>query len=438
MKKIKMKNIIKNKNSFGRLFYNDKFLLIFSVFLAFIIWTFNVNSNQETYNWTVTDIPVSIPKLSDDLQIFGADNLTASVRISGNTLVVQSMTSDDVYVTASNVGELTEVGQKTMKLTAQKSGVKTDYEFASTVSPSEVDVYVDKYVSREISITDSVKHSDVDESLYIAQGILSQQTVTIQGPETYVNSIASVCAVENIDEALTQTKTITDVPLVFYDADDNIVKSTYITSNITSVDVTIPVYQVKNISIDPNIVNMPDNLTFDDSLVKVTPSSINLIIQDSSVDADNISVTTEDIDFSKLTFSNTLFEAKLIIPSGCRNIDETDSVKVQFDLSGMSSKQLDITNFNVIGQSAENKVVSQKSVRVTVIGPKDQISSIKAENITGVVDMSKSNATSSQYSEETLRFDINSKFLDCWVHGSYKVDVVTKASDETSDESSSE
>ena len=425
---------IKNRFSIGKLFYNDKFVIIFSVFLAFMFWVFAVSTSQDTSYLMINDIPVSAPELSDELQVFGIDNLTASVRVSGNALVIQSMSANDIYITASNTDELTEIGKKTMKLTAKKSGVKTDYEFASTVSPAKVDVYVDRYVSREIPITENVKFNNIDSSLYVSQSVLSQSTVTVQGAESYVNKIAEVRAEEEVNETLSATKKITDVPLAFYDANGERVDQTYLTFNITSVDVTVPVYQVHEIDVKPNIINIPSSLEFDESLISVEPSTGDIVFLDENNAVDTI--YTEEIDFTKLNLENNTFKSNLVIPTGAKDINSVGSVTVKFDTSDMTQRTIAVNKFEVIGQSSDKVTkVTTKSINVTVIGPTSQVSSISSGNITAVVDMSESNASSSQYSEEPVTFGINLKFSECWVYGSYQVDVVTSNASEVSESS---
>ena len=69
----------KSKFSIGKLFYNDKFVMLFSIVLAFILWINVSATSQETRYLTVTDIPVSLPELGNDLHFFGTDNLFAGL-----------------------------------------------------------------------------------------------------------------------------------------------------------------------------------------------------------------------------------------------------------------------------------------------------------------------------------------------------------------------
>ncbi|MDD6490520.1 MAG: CdaR family protein [Clostridia bacterium] len=411
----------KSKLSIGKLFYNDKFVMVFSVFVAFIMWVVVSTTSQETTIFTVTDIPVTLPELSNDLRFFNTEDLKAEVKISGNAIVVASVTNSDIYISPTDTSKITEPGTYTLNLVPKKSGVKTDYNFESTVSPSKIDVYVDRYAEREITITDKIDVSSVDSSSYASTTILSQQTVKITGAESVVNSIAEVNAEYKFDNTLSKT-TVVKAPLVFYDSSGNQITSEYITSDITSVDATVPVLKLKTVDIVPNIINMPDYLDFDNSRIKVTPSEINIAAPDDIIDTIK-SISTSEIDFSKINIKNNKVTASLVIPSGCRNLDQITSVDVEFDMTGMTSKTLKIDRFTVINEGNDRKpTVSTKSLDVNVIGPKEQIENLTSAHLTAVIDMQQKNNFIG-FVEMPVTININSKFSSCWVYGNYTADV---------------
>lgn len=417
----------KTKFSFGKLFYNDKFVMFFSVLVAFIMWILISTTSQETTIFTVTDIPVTLPELGNDLKFFNTDNLKAEVKISGNAIVVASVTNSDIYITASDTSKITEPGKYTVDLVPKKSGVKTDYTFESTVSPSKIEVYVDRYAEREISITDKIDVSSVDSSSYASSTILSQQTVKVTGAESIVNSIAEVDAEYKFDTTLSKTNVV-NAPLVFYDSGGKKINSDYIKSDISSVDATVPILKLKTVDIVPDIENMPSSLNFDKSRIKVNPSTLNIAIPDDMTSTIE-SIKTAKIDFSKINLTNNKVTVALNIPSGCKNLNQISSAEVTFDMTDMVSKNLTIDKFTVINESSDRKAtVSTKSLNVVLIGPKNQISSITAENLTAVIDMQQKNNFVG-FVEMPVKININSKFSSCWVYGTYTADVnVTQSS----------
>ena len=419
-----------SKLRLGKLFYNDKFVMCFSILLAFIFWLYVASTTQEASVFTVTDIPVTLPELTHELKYFNADGIKAEVRISGNALVVATVTSDDIYITANDTSFITQPGNYTLDLVPKKSGMKMDYSFDSTPTPSSLNVYVDRIAEpREIEITDKIKVSSVDENSYASATILSQQTVKVSGAESVVNSIAQVCAEYEFKSTLSQT-TVVSAPLVFYDSDGKKIDTKYITSDIAKVDATVPVLKVVNVSITPSVTNMPDTLNISDR-IKTEPSVIKLAVPQNM---SNITeVLTENIDFSKVSLTNNEFETSVTIPSGSRNIDGTETVKVTFDMTDMDTKTISLTNFSIINEGLDRSTsVTTKSLTIKMIGTKDQLASITASNVTAVVDMSAKTSSFIGMAEMPVSININSKFDKCWVYGSYTVDVTSVQKSEES------
>ncbi len=410
-----------SKFRLGKLFYNDKFVMCFSILLAFVLWLYVSSTTQESSVFTVTDIPVSLPELTHELKYFNTYDVKAEVKISGNALVVATVTSDDIYITASDTSFITSPGTYTLDLVPKKSGMKTDYSFESTPSPSSLNVYVDRQVEqREFAITDKIKVSSVDEDSYASSTMLSQQVVKVSGAESVVNSIAQVCAEYEFKSPLSQT-TVVNAPLVFYDSEGQKIDTSFITSDITRVDATIPILKVVTVDIKPSILNMPATLDLSDRIT-VEPSTVKIAVPNNASGITEI--LTENIDFSKVSITNHEFEVGLSIPSGCRNIDGTDKVTVTLDTGDMNTKILTLTNFTVINEGAEQTTeVSTKSLNVTLIGPQEQLSSITASNVTAVIDMSLKSSNFIGLAEMPVSVNINSKFNKCWVYGSYTVNV---------------
>ena len=413
---------IKNKISF-KLFYNDKFVMFFSILVAFISWIYVASTTQESSIFTVTDIPINLPELTDDMRYFNTDDIKAEVKISGNALVVTNVTKDDIFITAADVSFIDAPGDYTIDLVPRKSGVKTDYSFESSVSPSSINVFVDRYdEGRMIPITDKVAVNSVDPSCYASQTLLSRTTVMLSGAESVINSIAEVDAIYTFTETLSQT-TVVKVPLVFYDGKGNEISSKYITADVTEVDATVPILDVKHVPIIPKINNIPEKLDFDNDLIKIEPSTIELAVPKN---LNVTSVSTSAIDFSQLTKENNSFTVTLEIPSGCRNINSVETSEVSFDMSGMSEKTMTLTssNFVIKNQGAEqNAVVSNKSLTVKVIGPTSRVNLLSPLSVTAVIDMSDKSTVTEGYVERPVTLEFKDPFAQCWLEGSYTVNV---------------
>lgn len=410
---------IKNKLSF-KLFYNDKFVMFFSILVAFISWIFVSSTSQDATIFTVTDIPINLPELSNSMQYFGADNLTASVKISGNALVVTSVTSDDIYITASDVSQITKPGTYNIDLIPKKSGLKTDYSFESTVSPSSIDVFVDEYYEKEFTISDKIVVTKVDPSLYASVTKLSQTSVKVSGAKSVIETIDSVCAEYTFVSSLSET-TVAKVPIVLYDNSGNKIESSYISLDITQVDATVPVLEIRELNVTPKITNIPDYLNFEDDFVKVEPSVTKVAVPKN---ASITEVYTTEIDFSKVTPENNKFELDMEIPSGCKSIDNITTASVTFNTDKMVTKKIKISDFVLTNVGADQTAeVTTKSIDVTVTGPSGYMNKLTSSGITAIVDISDKSTLTDGMAEIPVKLSVQSRYTNCWIQGSYTVNV---------------
>lgn len=426
---------IKSKINFGKLFYNDRFVMFFSIILAFFIWLNVSATSQETRYLTVTDIPVSLPEIGNDLRFFGTEGQTAEVRISGNSLVVASVTSSDIFITAADTSQLTSPGTYKLNLVPKKGSIKNDYNFDSTVRPSSISVYVDHYTEREINITDKIDVSAVDKDHYAATTTLARQTVTVRGAEAVINSITEADAEYSFTDSISETATV-EASIVLRDINGDRIPMDYITMDTDTVVATVPILKVKTVDIVPSIINAPDSFMFDSDIISVEPSSIRLAVP-GDITEDIHSITTGNIDLSKVDLVNNSFTVDLKLPSGVRNLEQVTKADVEFNRDALSKKIITINKFTIINESENRKTtVSTKSIAVTLIGRKEQINQITASNITAVVDMS-SKVSFSGYGSMPVSISINAKFTSCWTYGTYEVDVnVADTAQESSEVSS--
>ena len=88
----------------------------------------------------------------------------------------------------------------------------------------------------------------------------------------------------------------------------------------------------------------------------------------------------------------------------------------------MTSKKFDVENFSVEGlPSGYSCEVTSKTISVTVIGPKDEVEALKADDIVAVIDAkSISGKVGSVDMPVTFKFSTSKS---CWAYGEYKANV---------------
>ncbi len=419
---------IKNKIGF-KLFYNDKFVMFFSVLVAFIAWICVASTTQESSIFTVTDIPINLPELTDGLRYFNGNDIKAEVKISGNALVVTGVTKDDIYITASDTSMITGPGEYTLDLVPKKSGVKTDYSFESSVTPSNIKVLVDRYVEgKTFQITDKITTPYLGKGKYKSKTVLSRQSVKISGAESIVNNISEVCAEYEMQSELTET-VVLRAPLVFYDKNGDKITSSYITPEFTDVDATVPVQDVLEIPVtvrirlaDGSIVSTADHLPEPVGCV-AQPDKVRLGVPDPTGE---YSVITDVIDFTKAGRDNDTFTVPVEISAGCNNIDNIENVTVTFDFSKVKEKTLVLnkSRIKVLNQgSDQTAAVTNETVTLTIYGPEEEIKQLTVNDLEATVDIGEKSTRAEGYEEMPLDLKFTGAAQNCWVNKEYTVNV---------------
>ena len=120
----------KNQNkkrtfSIGKLFQSNRFVLVFSVFAAIVLWFIMAFNNTENRARVIYDIPIdttlSDEAVAQDLRVFEVSDKTARVSVTGNSFVVNQLSSGDIKVSASLTSNITRAGTYTLNLTATKN-----------------------------------------------------------------------------------------------------------------------------------------------------------------------------------------------------------------------------------------------------------------------------------------------------------------------------
>ena len=419
-----MKTIRSNKLKFRDIFNNDKLILLFSVIISFIFWIILAFGDSETKPVTISDINIDIELSStaqeDGLKVFGGKDINGEVSVTGSRIIVGQLTKSDIKITAPMASSITAPGNYTLELVPQKSGILTDYEFSSGVTPGFVTVMVDRYREAEFTVENGIKYQS-DPAYFAGTTTFSSPKVKISGPESEISKVKKIVAEDEVQDVLKASRTIYKVPLVMYDSYDEVISSDLIVMSTVSEDVTIPILLRKTLPISAQFTNQPEDMSYFDSRITVEPKEIEIAGPEEMFGEYN-SVLLEPIDFSKVDLSNNVFDQTVVIPSGCKNLSNTYQARVTIDMSGMRTKTFNVSNFSILNKG-ENKdaKVSTSSVSVTVIGPYSQINTMSSSDIVGEIDL-KGKESFTGLTEMPVTFKVKN-YGHCWSYGSYNVNI---------------
>lgn len=419
-------NEVKKKKSFGELFNNEKFMIVFSIFVAFCIWVGVAAGSGETKDFRISDIPVTMDlsedAMNDNLTVVSVNGVpvqmfTATVRVNGNSVTVGSLTTSDIQVYGSNLGNIVTSGTYNVTLSARSQGVKSNYNIVS-VSPSEVTIVVDRNIEKEFEIESQITASSPSE-YYMGSPTFSSKTVIVKGPEQSVSKVAKAVVNTTIEKELTETTTLQSLDVTLLDSDGEVIDDDSLVIEPAVVDVTIPVLIKKTVPIVLNCENKPIGMNID-NFITVDPAEIEIAASGDIIDSiTSISIGT--LDFGKLEYGTEYMEFEIVMPEGVRNLNNIDNARVRFKFSDLTSVQKMISAFQFV--NVPDNLVAEyspySSIRVTFIGPKSEIENLKTSDISAVIDLTDSTMGTFDMPVNVSIAGVSS----CWIYGSYSVNV---------------
>lgn len=413
------------KFSLGSLFYNNKFVMIFSVFIALGLWAVLASRNTEEMPRTVTDVPVVV-RLSDSaqqsgLKVFSPVNIKAKVAIKGNSLTVNQVKNTDLQVEAKQASSLTgPVSNYKLELSSTKLGNLSNYDVVS-IEPSTILVTVDYYSEKVFNIDTSQITPPVDPQYYLNSPTLSTDSVTVSGPKQEVDQIAKVTIPYEQDKTpLTESKHFTG-KLMMMDADGNEVKSDKLTLSMESVDVTCNVLFRKILPLHVEFTGKPMGLLSFESRVSVEPEEIEVAGPEDAF-ANISEIALPPIDFSTISPTSDEFDVDVSLPTGFKNVSNIYTAKVKINLDAFTTRTVSFNpeaiRFKNLPAGYEAEVYT-KNLSVTVVGPPGEVEALTENNIVAQIDMTgKENFTGQTEMPVTVSL---TGAPNSWAYGTYMV-----------------
>lgn len=408
----------------GKLFYNNKFVMVFSLVASVITWIAISSSNSESVPVTISDIPVNIQlsesAVQDGLRIFGGENLTARVDIAGNRIVVGQVTKNDIQITAPQAAStIMSPGNYTLELSAKKVGVLQDYQIVSDVKPSVVTVMVDRYRESEFTIEPQINFTPKSD-YYVGNTILSTQKVTLSGPEKEISKIKKVVVKADIPGEVDSTVML-KTPILLYDDYGQQITSETIKSSVNEVEVSVPVLMKKKVDLIADFSNLPVGISLNKDLIKVSPSSLEIAGPEKIVSSIK-EIKLDEINFNEVNVQNNTFTRAINLPEGCKSLNSTYSAEVNLNLAHFKEKTFNVNEFDFKNVPNGKKAsVYNGNLNVTVVGPAVKINSLKPSDIYAEIKFEENKEFSGSM-EMPVNLKING-FNQCWIYGTYFVNV---------------
>lgn len=293
-------------------------------------------------------------------------------------------------------------------------GVDADAVSVVSSNPSVISFNVTRMSTKQVPVDVQFRGSTAEG--YIAGEVeYEPKTITISGPESELEQIDHVYAEIGGDE-LTMTRTA-DVPFVLIDKSGNEVSSEGFEFDITTINVTIPISMVKEVTLYVQCI-YGAGATEENTSITIEPSTITISGDTSVVSSLNsINIATIDLTDFAVTLQDTY---AITLPNGVENTSGVTKADVTIEIQGVSTKQVTVTNFNYTGLPDGYYVedIITKNLEVRIRGAQDVLDQIQSSNLRAVADLSDITQTGDMYVPVKVELD---GFTDAGAVGEYMI-----------------
>lgn len=422
--------------SLRNIFYHNTFVLVFSFFVALITWFAMAMGNTES-NIILRDVPITVQYSpaaeADGLRVFNMSYNTADLEISGSSLITNKLGVDDFEVTTTLNPTSTKLTGNTLqkattKVRAVKKSATSDYSIAAT-SPEEVVLEYDRYKEVSFPIENEIKYS-ADSGYTSGAVTLSEEQVTVAGPESAVNKISRAAVSYSSESPLRADASFT-CPVRLYDQNNQEIGDTagmYLEMSVDSVDVAISILPKKTVSLKAALVNQPKS--FSDSRITIEPAQIDIAGPAEVLEGITEITLDTPINFSELDVDQkNVITSEIPLPAGVRDIsvsgeNTVSQATVTINLNGYKALSVTVPESNIqitnppVGKTPR---LMTRLLEVTVIGPEAQASKLTGDSLAVQADLTN-------FADRTGTVDVpvtaaisGSGSDSCWVLGKYSV-----------------
>lgn len=402
-----------------KLLDNDKFLKILSVVIAIIAWVIVSFVINPEITLTIADVPLTI-NISDSaagalgLDVISGQEQKVTVTVEGKRYIVGALTSEDISATV-NLASVVAPGDYELDIIALKKRSTQDYNIVS-VRPKTVKLSFDRVSAKELTPEVDAANIKAKDNYIIGKIYVLPETIKVSGPEQSVEKISKVVVKTSRNDIIDKTL-VTRGHIEYYDKENNVLALPDVTTQPSVFEITVPVYKKSSVSLKFDYINAPPN--FDVSNLKFEMSHTELEIAAPTDAKSNLTeINLGVVDLRKLEIDSKV-TLDVILPSGYININNVQTVDVTFKNESYSSKNLKVTNFQLVNVAAEYNVsiLTSNINNVKLIAKSDVIDGITANDLIARVDLSEIQLNVGQFSVP-VKIYVQDR-SDCWIYGEY-------------------
>lgn len=361
-------------------------LLFISLFFAVVLFIAvdqkKISMNESSAE-VLRDVPVVAEYNRESYVIEGLPEKVDVTLIGGRS---------DLYFAKQSGTQNIVVDLSDLKIGTHKIQIDYTQDFSSieySVNPSMATIIIYQKESATKNITyDLLNQDKLDEKKVIDGVTLSTSEVIVKGPEYKLEKVAIVKALVDIEKLPTQdvgTQTISEVDLIAYDKEGNIVDVEIVPETI-SAEITI-----KSPSKDVPIKIVPKgDVAFGYAIKSIEASDTKVTVWGTSESLADLKYIEVEVNVSDIK-TNQQYKLEVNKPSGVRFMS-LSTITVNLTLDASADRELNNVGLiwkNLNESKYQVKASSEEDTNVTVIlkGVSSVIEQINASDVTAYLDL---------------------------------------------------
>ena len=377
----------------------NKFItILLAIVIAFGMWLYVVTVVDPESEASYYDVPVvfsGVTQLADrNLMITSGTNVTLDLQLSGNRTDLNKLDKTNITILA-DLSQIREAGEHRVKCDVSLPSSAGFIEVLNK-DPEYITVYVSERVYKDVPVQ-LFTQGTVAEG-FIADkenAVLSHNTVTVSGPKEIVEQIdfaAVYVDIEGQEDTIVETSRHT---LCGKDGEP-IEDVSAVTVNVSDIQVTIRIYQIKEIPINIRVEAggglMPDDVT-------VTPNRSTILVAGPKSALKDLHGIEYLVDLGQLKESQVLTFA-VTLPAGVENVSGITEIQVDVKVPEIKIKiiEIDSSLFQLLNVPEDMAVaIRTEQLQIKVRGRENKLEEIKPEDVIVTIDLSDAMPGSDYY-----------------------------------------
>jgi YbbR domain-containing protein len=387
---------------------NNLMLFVIALICAIAGWLIIAMKIYPSASKEILNVPVELDTSGTDagangLQAITPKSATVKVTIDCSRTNFSKLNRDSIraYVDYNGI-----VNGGTKPLTVKVESTQGVPMSSYTVTPSVINVNLDKFDTKTIVVKPSLPKIKIAEGMAMDENAITCDPVEVKitAPSRRLAQISECYAVYDKDDVLDRETSVTTDKFQLYDENGSAIA---IDENIkiepATVSMTIPVLTQKTVKIGVKLYGQALTDNFDPNCLNFTivPDTVTIAAKNADSNIPDPLEIYIDLNSLDIGYSEDTDLDKQLTDKNLKNVSGIDKVNITLNSEGLASRWItlnsdDIPLTNKPSDNNEYTLLTQQ-VRVKIVGPEDVINDITAKDLKAEVSLLGADTSKDQF-----------------------------------------